>query len=288
MLSPLIPVQASPVRVRDLHSLRDAIRAFRHKGLSIGFVPTMGALHEGHLALVRHAKTLSDVVVVSIFVNPKQFAPHEDFGRYPRQEEADAALLSTVGCDLIYLPTPELMYPEVFSTLVHVDGPSQGLESDFRPQFFDGVTTVVAKLFNQVQPDIAVFGEKDYQQLKVVQTFVRDLDMTVEVIGLPTLRDTDGLALSSRNAYLRPDERRIAAQLHAELNAIKSAIQKGDPAQTAIADASARLIDAGFARIDYIEHRDAETLSAPREGKPQRLLAAVWLGKTRLIDNIAA
>ncbi|ESQ80676.1 pantoate--beta-alanine ligase [Asticcacaulis sp. YBE204] len=282
------PISDTVTRVRDLTALRAAVRAFRAKGLSVGFVPTMGALHAGHLALVQHAKSLCDVVVVSIFVNPKQFAPHEDFGRYPRQEDADAALLATVGCDLVYLPEADLMYPSVFASLVHVEGPARPLEGEFRPQFFDGVATVVMKLFNQVQPDVAVFGEKDYQQLQVVKTFVRDLDLPVKVVGLPTVREADGLALSSRNAYLSAEERQTAARLIVELNAVAETVRNGGDRDVALQTATDNLLTAGFGPVDYVTLRDADTLSEPGpDTRALRLLAAAWLGKTRLIDNIA-
>ncbi|MFP1129560.1 pantoate--beta-alanine ligase [Asticcacaulis sp. W401b] len=275
-------------RVRDLSALRDAVSGFRRKGLRIGFVPTMGALHDGHLALVRHAKTLSDVVVVSVFVNPKQFAPHEDFDRYPRTEDKDAQLLESVGADLLYLPSVDLMYPAVFASSVHVEGPARELEGTFRPQFFDGVATVVMKLFNQVQPDVAVFGEKDYQQLQVVKTFVRDLDLPVNVVGMPTVREADGLALSSRNAYLSPDERQTAARLIVELNAVAEAVRSGGDREKALNTAKTNLLAAGFGPVDYVELRDADTLAVADAQTPNlRLLAAAWLGKTRLIDNIA-
>jgi len=248
----------------------------------------MGALHDGHLALVQHAKSLCDIVVASVFVNPKQFAPHEDFGRYPRQEDRDAELLASVGCDVVYFPAAEAMYPPVFASAVHVEGPALGLEGAFRPQFFDGVATVVLKLFNQVQPDVAVFGEKDYQQLQVIRTFVRDLDLPVQIVGLPTVREADGLALSSRNAYLSAAERQTATRLIAELNGIAETVRSGGDAKAAIEAATTRLIEAGFGPVDYIELRDANTLSEPgTQTASFRLLAAAWLGKTRLIDNIA-
>ncbi|MFT3998438.1 MAG: pantoate--beta-alanine ligase [Asticcacaulis sp.] len=276
------------VHLRDIADLRQTVAGYRKRGLTVGFVPTMGALHEGHLALVRHAKTLCDVVIASVFVNPKQFAPHEDFGRYPRQEAQDAQLLESVGCDAIYLPGADIMYPPIFASTVHVDGPALGLEGAFRPQFFDGVATVVLKLFNQVQPDVAVFGEKDYQQLQVIKTFARDLDLPVQVVGLPTVREADGLALSSRNAYLSAEERQTATRLIAELNAVADTVrQKGD-VEAALETAKTRLTSAGFGPVDYIELRDADTL-APADAQTThlRLLAAAWLGKTRLIDNIA-
>lgn len=269
-------------RVRTLSGLRHAVAALRADGATIGFVPTMGALHEGHLALVKKAKALCDRVVVSIFVNPLQFAPTEDLDRYPRTEAADIALLHSVGCDLVYLPTTDILYPMDFVSRIDMQGPALGLETDFRPQFFAGVTTVVMKLFNQVQPDVAVFGEKDYQQLAVIRTMVRDFDMTVEIVGYPTVREDDGLALSSRNAYLTPAERAIAPKLNQALRAIAAS---GDP-DAAIVQAKIELTEAGFGQIDYIALRDATTLGPVRDGQPRRLLAALWLGKTRLIDNI--
>ncbi|MBP2158709.1 pantoate--beta-alanine ligase [Asticcacaulis solisilvae] len=247
-------------------------------------MPTMGALHEGHLALVRHARTLCDVVTVSIFVNPLQFAPTEDLDRYPRQEAADLALLDSVGCDLVYLPTPEVLYPKGFVSRIEMNGPALGLETDFRPQFFSGVATVVSKLFHQVQPDVAVFGEKDYQQLAVIRAMVRDFDMDIDIVGHPTLREDDGLALSSRNAYLSPEERAVAPKLYAALQTIKTSADKS----AAIESAKAELTAAGFGKIDYIALRDAVTLGEiTPDTTSQRLLAALWLGKTRLIDNIA-
>lgn len=288
MLKPVPSSVTAPDRLRELAALRQRITLWRAEGQRIGFVPTMGALHAGHLALVKHAKTLSDKVVVSIFVNPLQFAPHEDFDRYPRREDADSALLAEAGADLVWLPTSELMYPKGFATKIELTGPAEGLETDFRPQFFGGVATVVTKLFNQVTPDIAVFGEKDYQQLKVVQAFTRDLDMPLEVIGLPTIREADGLALSSRNAYLSAEERDTAAKLHAELHAIAETVQAGGDADASIERAKIRLEAAGFGPIDYIALRDADSLAPPSaDSRALRLLAAAWLGKTRLIDNIA-
>jgi len=281
------PVSA-PEQVRDLARLRQVTARWRAEGQRIGLVPTMGALHEGHLALVRHAGTLCDKVVVSIFVNPLQFAPHEDFDRYPRREDADAALLSDAGADVVWLPTADLMYPKGFATHIGLTGPAEGLETDFRPQFFGGVATVVTKLFNQTGPDIAVFGEKDYQQLKVIQTFARDLDMPIDVIGLPTVREADGLALSSRNAYLSAEERATAAKLHAELTAIAETVRAGGDAEASVERARIRLEAAGFGPVDYIVLRDADTLAPPSaDSRALRLLAAAWLGKTRLIDNIA-
>ncbi|HWU51130.1 MAG TPA: pantoate--beta-alanine ligase [Asticcacaulis sp.] len=273
--------------VRTLVELRRQVAQLRADGARLAFVPTMGALHEGHLDLVRHAKTLADKVVVSIFVNPLQFAPTEDLDRYPRDEAGDVALLEGVGCDLVYLPTPDVLYPEGFVSRIEMSGPALGLESDFRPHFFSGVATVVAKLFNQVRPDIAVFGEKDYQQLAVIRALVRDFDMAIDIIGHPTVRETDGLALSSRNAYLSPQERTAAPKLHQALQDVRSVLLAGKDADAAIAGAGAFLQNAGFDQIDYIALRDADTLGEVRPNQPRRLLAALWLGKTRLIDNIA-
>ncbi|ESQ92087.1 pantoate--beta-alanine ligase [Asticcacaulis sp. AC460] len=283
-----MPDTAFPLtRVTTVASLQSAVAGFREDGARIAFVPTMGALHEGHLALVRHAKTRADKVVVSIFVNPLQFAPTEDLDRYPRNEAGDIALLQSVGCDLVYLPTVDVLYPQGFVSRIEMKGPALGLETDFRPQFFSGVATVVMKLFNQVRPDLAVFGEKDFQQLAVVRAMVRDFDLGIDIVGYPTMREADGLALSSRNAYLSPEQRAAAPKLHAALEAIRSVVLAGGDAEVAIATAKADLTAAGFGQIDYIALRDAETLGEVRAGKPRRLLAALWLGKTRLIDNIA-
>ena len=278
-----MPDTAKPfetARVRTLSALKAELAILRAGNATIGFVPTMGALHEGHLALVRHAKSLCDKVVVSIFVNPLQFAPTEDLDRYPRDEAGDVARLQSVGCDLVYLPTVDVLYPQTFVSRIEMNGPALGLETDFRPQFFSGVATVVSKLFNQVRPDVAVFGEKDFQQLAVIRAMVRDFDMGIEIIGLPTVREADGLALSSRNAYLTPEERAIAPKLHQVLEAIRDGAD--------IEEAKTKLQNTGFGQIDYIALRDADTLGdITPETKFRRLLAALWLGKTRLIDNIA-
>ncbi len=280
----IMPDTAHPfetTRVRTLPALKAELATLRAGGATVGFVPTMGALHEGHLALVRHAKYLCDKVVVSIFVNPLQFAPTEDLDRYPRDEAGDIARLQSVGCDLVYLPTADVLYPKNFASRIEMAGPALGLETDFRPQFFSGVATVVSKLFNQVRPDVAVFGEKDFQQLAVVRAMVRDFDMGIDVVGMPTVREADGLALSSRNAYLTPEERAIAPKLHQALEAIRDGAD--------IEQAKAGLQSAGFGQIDYIALRDADTLgNITPETTSRRLLAALWLGKTRLIDNISA
>jgi pantoate--beta-alanine ligase len=275
---------------RTVEALRDTVREWRRQGLSVSFVPTMGALHEGHLTLVREAGQRADRVVASVFVNPTQFAAHEDLGTYPRREAQDAELLARAGCHLLFAPTVAEMYPHGFTTAVSVGGPSQGLETDFRPHFFGGVAVVVAKLLNQVQADVAVFGEKDYQQLLVVRRLARDLDIPTEVVGSPTERDGHGLALSSRNAYLSEAELAIARRLNGVLAeaAIKAADKR--PLAAVERDAYAELLKAGFERVDYVAVRRADDLAAFANGvvdAPARILAAAWLGKTRLIDNMA-
>ncbi|HEY6916695.1 MAG TPA: pantoate--beta-alanine ligase [Allosphingosinicella sp.] len=273
--------------IRDIAILRKAVAALRADGGKIAFVPTMGALHAGHMALVREARARAAHVVASVFVNPTQFGPNEDFSRYPRQEAADAALLEEHGCALLWLPPVEVMYPEGHATRIGVSGVSDGLCGASRPGHFDGVATVVAKLFNQVQPDIALFGEKDYQQLAVIRRMALDLDFSVEVAGVPTQRDADGLALSSRNAYLSPEERIAARALPRALGEAAQAIQAGGDIGVALEAAHAALMAAGFDPIDYVELRDAETLApVSRLDRPARILAAARLGKTRLIDNL--
>jgi pantoate--beta-alanine ligase len=275
--------------VRSLAPLRAQVRAWRAAGDSVALVPTMGALHRGHLELVRLAKARCRRVVVSIFVNPAQFAPHEDFDRYPRDEAGDLAKLAAEGCDLVWSPDRTEMYPEGFATRIVPGGAAEGLEGEFRPHFFAGVATVCCKLFTQVAPDIAVFGEKDYQQLCVVRQLVRDLDLPLEIAGLPTVREPDGLALSSRNVYLSVEERRIAPMLRRAIGEVASAARNGQALAAAIAEGKNALATAGF-RVDYLEVRDAGTLrpAAPEAGRPLRVLVAAWLGKTRLIDNVGA
>ena len=279
-------MQSPPVD-RTASALRSRIALWRGARQRIALVPTMGALHEGHLALVRAARLRAARVVVSIFVNPTQFAAGEDFGTYPRTEAADLAKLADVGVDAAFSPTVEEMYPPGFATKITVGGPAEDLESVSRPHFFSGVATVVARLLSLATPDVALFGEKDYQQLLVVRRMVIDLGMPVEIDGVPIVREADGLAMSSRNAYLSEAERALAPTLHAALAAAADVIRGGGAAEMAINDARARLALAGF-RIDYLRLRNAETLKdvkSPEE--PKRLLAAVWLGKTRLIDNVA-
>ncbi|CAL1691383.1 Pantothenate synthetase [Brevundimonas subvibrioides] len=282
--SPSMPI------ARSVDALRTAVRDWRRQGFTVSFVPTMGALHEGHLTLVREAGQRADKVVASVFVNPTQFAAHEDLGTYPRREAEDAALLAGAGCDLLFAPTVGEMYPDGFVTSVAVGGPSQGLETDFRPHFFGGVAVVVAKLLNQVQADVAVFGEKDYQQLMVVRRMARDLDIPTAIVGAPTMRDGHGLALSSRNAYLSEPELDVARCLNGVLAeaAIKAADRR--PLAAVEREAYSDLLKAGFERVDYVAVRQADDLAPFPNGvveAPARILAAAWVGKTRLIDNLA-
>ena len=274
--------------LRSVSTLRAQVKSWRARADTVALVPTMGALHAGHLELVRLAKARCSRAVVSIFVNPAQFAPNEDFDRYPRDEAGDLAKLAGAGCDLVWSPGRAEMYPEGFATRITPAGAAEGLESDFRPHFFGGVATVCCKLFTQVAPDIAVFGEKDYQQLAVVRQMVRDLDLPLEIAGLPTVREADGLAMSSRNAYLSPDQRRAAPTIHAVITAVAEAARRGAAIDKAVAEGKKALERAGF-KVDYLEVRDAETLKTAEPGtqRPLRVLAAAWLGKTRLIDNIA-
>jgi pantoate--beta-alanine ligase len=271
-------------------SLRARIRGWRDEGLTVGFVPTMGALHSGHLSLVRLAKAQCDRVVTSIYVNPEQFAPGEDLAAYPRDPIDDADKLASVQCDLIYFPDDSVMYPDGFCSSTIVTGPALGLETDFRPHFFKGVATVVTKLFNQVRPDVAVFGEKDYQQLIVIRQLVKDLDFNIDILSGETERESDGLALSSRNAYLHADQRERAAQLNIVLAEFAASLTNGATISQARTVALQRL-EAAFDSVDYIEARDANTLAELDSGKiqrPTRVLAAARIGKTRLIDNRAA
>jgi pantoate--beta-alanine ligase len=269
----------------SIADLRRAVAAWRKAGESVALVPTMGALHAGHLALVKRAKEVARRAVASIFVNPTQFGPNEDLARYPRDETGDKAKLAASGCDLVFTPSVAEMYPAGFS--IRIDpGPLGGiLEGRFRPGHFTGVATVVAKLFAQAQPDVALFGEKDYQQLQIIRRLVRDLDSPVRIEAVATVRESDGLALSSRNAYLSPEERRTAPMLRATLAEVARRA-RGDDAAAAAWGVDA-LIGAGFAKVDYVEICDAETLGPPVPGRPARVLAAAWLGKTRLIDNLA-
>ena len=273
--------------IRDLQALREAVAAFRADGATIALVPTMGALHAGHMALIEAARRPGTKVIASIFVNPKQFGPNEDLARYPRREAADARLLAEGGCDLLWMPSVEVMYPQGFATNVSVSGVSDGFDGAARPGHFDGVATVVTKLFNQTGADVAYFGEKDYQQLAVIRRFVADLDMALEIVGVPTQRDDDGLALSSRNIYLEDEQRAKAIALPRALGVAARAIGRGDDPETALAEARAALTAAGFT-VDYVALADAETLvESPAADRPRRLLAAARMGTTRLIDNVA-
>jgi pantoate--beta-alanine ligase len=276
--------------VRTVADLRAQVAAWKAAGERVGFVPTMGALHEGHLSLVRLARTKAERVVASVFVNPTQFGPNEDFDAYPRDEARDAALLAGAGCDLLFAPTVAEMYPNGASTTVTVSGVSEPLDGQARPGHFAGVATVVTKLLNQSQADVAVFGEKDYQQLQVIRRLVIDLNLPVEIVGGPTARADDGLALSSRNAYLTDAERPVAARLNQVMRAAIAELKAGGRVDAAEAMAVRTLKAAGFGRIDYIEVRDALDLSRLGPGpldRSARILAAAVLGKTRLIDNMA-
>jgi pantoate--beta-alanine ligase len=276
--------------VRTVVELRAQVRAWRAAGEAVAMTPTMGALHEGHLSLVRLARTRADRVVASIFVNPAQFGPNEDFERYPRDEGGDARLLASAGCDLLYAPDVSQIYPSGYATKVSVSGVSEPLDGAARPGHFDGVATVVAKLLNQAQPDVAVFGEKDFQQLQLIRRLALDLDIPVEIIGAPIARDADGLALSSRNAYLSAAERPIAGMMNKVLADAAARLRAGDSVEKVEATGRAALERHGFDRVDYFEVRQVEDLS-PADGPPYegrvRIFAAAHLGKTRLIDNMA-
>ncbi len=271
--------------IRDLEALR---RARESLDGAVALVPTMGALHAGHMALVAEAKRHADHIIASIFVNPMQFGANEDLATYPRREEADARMLEEAGCAILWAPDAATMYPDGFSTAIRVAGVGEGLCGATRPGHFDGVATVVAKLFNQVRPDVALFGEKDYQQLAIIRRMVRDLDLPVRIVGVPTLRDADGLALSSRNAYLSEEERAAARALPRALMEAARAMRSGAAVGEALAQARQAIAAAGFAPIDYVELRDAGTLDPmERLDRPARILAAARLGATRLIDNLA-
>lgn len=285
--SPVSVAAQLPI-ARTVADLGAQVAAWKAAGLRVALVPTMGALHDGHLSLVRRGRELADRVIASVFVNPTQFAPHEDLASYPRDEAGDAAKLASAGCDLLYAPSVAEMYPAGFATSMSMTGPAEGLCGAFRPQMFGGVALVVSKLFIQAAPDVAVFGEKDYQQLQVIRRFTRDLDLPVRIEGVPTAREADGLALSSRNAYLSADERARAPALNAALRQAAEALRGGATAAAALAAARDHILAAGFGAVDYVELREAESLApmAALTG-PGRLLAAARLGKARLIDNIA-
>jgi pantoate--beta-alanine ligase len=278
-----------PRIVQDIAELRAMTAGWRRAGESVALIPTLGALHDGHIALVRLGRQKATRTLVSIFVNPTQFGPNEDFSRYPRTFEADRAKLAEVGADAIFTPTPQAMYPAGFATTVSLAGPATaGLEDRFRPTHFAGVATVVAKLLIQAAPDFAIFGEKDFQQLAVIRRMARDLDLPGEIIGAPTIREPDGLAMSSRNVYLSVEDRAAAPALHRAMEAAAAEIRLGEKPAAALAQARETIMQAGFA-LDYLELRDASSL-APADAlgdAPLRLLVAARIGKTRLIDNIA-
>lgn len=272
--------------VRTGEELTRAVADLKRSG-TLALVPTMGALHPGHMELIREARAGSDHVAATIFVNPAQFGRNEDLSRYPRQETEDARLLAESGCDLLWLPSVEDIYPEGFSTKVSVTGLSERWEGKARPGHFDGVATVVAKLLLSVRPDVAVFGEKDFQQLAVIRRMVADLNIAVRIVGIPTVRETDGLALSSRNVYLSPDERARAVALPKALEAARHAILAGEEVPAALERAKNELQDAGFSRVDYLALVDSATLEPlDRPGGEMRLIAAAVMGTTRLIDNL--
>jgi pantoate--beta-alanine ligase len=279
----------SPMIVRTVPALRRALDSIRAKNNTTALVPTMGALHDGHVSLVRRAKRRAKKVIVSIFVNPTQFAPTEDFGSYPRTWKADVARLAAENVDLIWNPDVKTMYPDGFATRILTEGPATaGLEDRFRPHFFGGVTTVVGKLFTQCRPDFAIFGEKDFQQLRVVTRMAGDLDLGVRVIGSRTVRERDGLAMSSRNVYLSPEERLKAPTLYRAMKESASRLRAGDNIEAAMAGGAELIANAGFV-LDYYEPRHANTLAPIASAKdgPVRILVAARLGETRLIDNIA-
>ncbi len=281
----------SPQRVRSLAALREILDACRRDGQRIGFVPTMGALHDGHVSLVETARAKSDVTVVSIFVNPAQFAPGEDLDTYPRTEAADIDRLAKAGTDIVYLPSVEEMYPDGSKTNVGVEEMSDLLDGQYRPHFFYGVATVVARLFIHVQPDLAVFGEKDYQQLQIIRRMVRDLGFPIEIIGGATVRDADGLAQSSRNTYLSDADRQVANAMSSALHRARCRIAIGVPVEVALDEARRRIVDAGFTQLDYVSVVDPMTLydlpdGSIAAGQIARILGAAWMGKTRLIDNM--
>jgi pantoate--beta-alanine ligase len=274
--------------IKTVADLRCQVAAWKANGETVGLVPTMGALHEGHLSLVRAALGASDRVIVTIFVNPTQFNSAKDLASYPRTEDADAALLAPLGVDMIFAPPPDQVYPAGFATQINVSGVADPLEGALRPGHFAGVATVVAKLFGMTQADRAYFGEKDWQQLQVVRRMVSDLNIKVDIIGCPTLREADGLAMSSRNVGLSAQARAAAPALYSAMMAVVAAVRTGGHLDTAVKTATAALLQAGFERVEYIALHDTETMHPSTDlSRPLRLLAAAWIGGVRLIDNVA-
>jgi pantoate--beta-alanine ligase len=289
MTKKLIGSKREPTVIRNMARLRRAVTNFQARRETIALVPTMGALHAGHLSLVRIARRQADRVFVSIFVNPTQFAPHEDLKTYPRTFAADFAALTSLKTDIVWAPDVRTMYPQGFATRIVPQGPAMaGLEDAFRPHFFAGVATVVAKLLIQCEPDIAIFGQKDYQQLKVVTQLACDLGLKTRIVGAPIVREADGLALSSRNRYLSPSERKVAPTLHRVLRQCAAEIAAGRRIADVLRWGRRTIERAGFA-LDYLEARDGDTLAplGARKAGPIRLLVAARIGKTRLIDNLA-
>ena len=275
--------------IRSAEGLRRALAPHRDARKLIGLVPTMGALHDGHLSLVHRATRDCGIVVASLFVNPTQFGENEDFEAYPRDESRDLSLLDEYGVDFVYAPSVDEMYPDGFKITITVQGVTEGLCGASRPGHFDGVTTVVSKLFADCKPDAAYFGQKDYQQMKVIERMVSDLDLNIRIVGLPVVRERDGLALSSRNAYLSAAHRRVAPSMFGTMRAVAERLHSGIDLDAQSEWGQSALLDAGFDRVDYFEVRDAATMEKPREfGPGMRIFAAAWLGQTRLIDNISA
>jgi pantoate--beta-alanine ligase len=287
MIAPDSERSLMPIVVNTVSELRSIVAGWKAEGQKVAVVPTMGALHEGHLTLVREAFKRTGKIIVTIFVNPKQFAANEDLAKYPRTLDADLEMLAAEKVDMVFAPDAQAMYAPGFSTTVTLNGPAKaGLEDKFRPQFFDGVATVVTKLFIQTQADLAFFGEKDYQQLMVVTQMAKDLDIPIEVIGVPTVRDADGMAMSSRNRYLSKHERHHATAIIRTLEQCAEKIREGHDLQSATRAGARSLMTLGF-NVDYVTARNAKTLALPTSREePLRLIAAAWLGKTRLIDNI--
>ena len=274
--------------IRSAAALQEKVSTWKRSGMLVGVVPTMGALHDGHLSLARAARTQSDRVIVTVFVNPMQFNNASDLEKYPRDEAADLAMLEAEGVDVLFAPGVDEVYPEGFATKVSVSGITGPLEGEFRPGHFDGVATVCSKLFGMTQAGRAFFGEKDWQQLQVVQQLVRDLNIPIRIIGCPTIREPDGLAMSSRNVRLSAQERALAPRLHQAMQAAAAAMRAGVEVGTALDEARAGLLAAGFRDIEYLELRTVEGLRPARDlSEPARMLAALWLGDVRLIDNIA-